>query len=181
MESEWSAGDALNFYAGILSFLGTIILGIVSIWQIKKANNISEQLLKKDLLETTDFIQLENKFEASFKHNNNTKITWTKHHKLDYSANILIELYWNNEKVVINTCQSCGGSPYAYFVQVGNKIQCQNCGNMFAIDELDNLVEDGCNPIAVEDKQTKDGIIIIGTNQLKELKGKFENWKGPKA
>lgn len=52
---------------------------------------------------------------------------------------------------------------------------------MFAIDELDNLVEDGCNPIAVEDKQTKDGIIIIGTNQLKELKGKFENWKGPKA
>lgn len=62
-------------------------------WQIKKANNISEQLLKKDLLETTDFIQLENKFEASFKHNNNTKITWTKHHKLDYSANILIELY----------------------------------------------------------------------------------------
>ena len=86
-----------------------------------------------------------------------------------------------NVKVVINTCQSCGGSPYAYFVQVGNKIQCQNCGNMFAIDELDNLVEDGCNPIAVEDKQTKDGIIIIGTKQLKELKDKFENWKGPKA
>ena len=27
-----------------------------------------------------------------------------------------------NVKVVINTCQSCGGSPYAYFVQVGNKI-----------------------------------------------------------
>lgn len=86
-----------------------------------------------------------------------------------------------NVKVVINTCQSCGGSPYAYFVQVGNKIQCQNCGNMFAIDELDNLVEDGCNPIAVKDKQIKDGIITIGTKQLKELKDKFENWKGPKA
>lgn len=80
-----------------------------------------------------------------------------------------------NVKVVINTCQSCGGSPYAYFVQVGNKIQCQNCGNMFAIDELDNLVEDGCNPIAVKDKQIKDGIITIGTKQLKELKDKFEN------
>ena len=87
----------------------------------------------------------------------------------------------NNVKVVVNTCQSCGGSPYAYFVQVGNKIQCQNCGNMFAIDELDNLVEDGCNPIAIEDKQTKDGVITIGTKQLKELKAKFENWKGPKV
>ena len=86
-----------------------------------------------------------------------------------------------NVKVVVNTCQSCGGSPYAYFVQVGDKIQCQNCGNMFSIDELDNLEEDGCNPIAVEDKHTKDGIITIGTKQLKELKTKFENWKGPKA
>lgn len=84
-------------------------------------------------------------------------------------------------KVVINTCQSCGGSPYAYFVQVGDKIQCQNCGNMFAIDDLDNLEGGGCNPIEIEDKKTKDGIITIGVEQLKELKGKFENWKGPKA
>ena len=86
-----------------------------------------------------------------------------------------------NVKVVVNTCQSCGSSPYAYFVQVGNKIQCQNCGNMFAIDALDDLVEDGCNPIAIEDKQTKDGVITIGTKQLKKLKNKFENWKGPKV
>ena len=86
-----------------------------------------------------------------------------------------------NVKVVINTCQSCAGSPYAYFVQVGNKIQCQNCGNTFTIDELDNLMEDGCMPIAIEDIQTKDDIITIGTKQLKELKDKFENWKGPKA
>lgn len=69
----------------------------------------------------------------------------------------------------------------AYFVQVKNKIQCQNCGNMFAIGELDNLEEDGCNPISIEDKQTKDKIITIGTKQLKDLKPKFENWKGPKA
>ena len=83
--------------------------------------------------------------------------------------------------VVVNTCQSCGGSPYAYFVQVGNKIQCQNCGNLFAIDDLDNLTPDGCNPIGVEDRTDKDGKITIGTEQLKQLKNKFESWKGPKA
>ena len=27
----------------------------------------------------------------------------------------------------------------------------------------------------------KDGKIIIGTDQLKQLKNKFENWKGPKV
>ena len=82
--------------------------------------------------------------------------------------------------VVINTCQSCGGSPYAYFVQVGNKIQCQNCGNYFAIDDLDNLTPDGCNPIGIENRTEKDGKIIIGTEQLKNIKNKFENWEGPK-
>ena len=34
-----------------------------------------------------------------------------------------------NIKVVINTCQSCEGSPSAYFVQIGDEIQCQNCKN----------------------------------------------------
>ena len=83
--------------------------------------------------------------------------------------------------VVVNTWQSCGGSPYAYFVQVGNKIQCQNCGNLFAIDDLDNLTIDGCNQIGVEDRTDKDGKITIGTEQLKQLKNKFENWKGPRV
>ena len=82
--------------------------------------------------------------------------------------------------VVVNTCQSCGGSPYAYFVQVGDKIQCQNCGNLFAIDDLDNLSTDGCNPIEIEEREDKDGKIIIGTKQLNKLKDKFENWEGPK-
>ena len=84
-------------------------------------------------------------------------------------------------KVVVNTCQSCGGSPYAYFVQVGDKIQCQNCGNYFAIDELDSLEEDGCNPIAVRERIDEDGVIKIGVEQLKELKDTFANWKGPKV
>lgn len=86
-----------------------------------------------------------------------------------------------NTKVVVNTCQSCGGSPYAYFVQVGNMIQCQNCGSTFAIDNLDKLIEDGCNPIPIENKEVKDGVITIGVEQLKILKNKFENWEGPKA
>ena len=83
--------------------------------------------------------------------------------------------------VVVNTCQSCGGSPYAYFVQIDDKIQCQNCGNLFAIDDLDKLSKGGCNPIEIEERTDKDGKIIIGTEQLNKLKDKFENWKGPKA
>ena len=82
--------------------------------------------------------------------------------------------------VVVNTCQSCGGSPYAYFVQVGDKIQCQNCGYLFNIDDLEDLDPDGCNPIGIEDRVDKDGDIFIGVEQLQALKDKFVNWKGPK-
>ena len=82
--------------------------------------------------------------------------------------------------VVVNTCQACGRSLYAYFVQVGDKIQCQSCGNLFNIDDLDNLSPDGCNPIGIEERNDVDGKIIIGTEQLKQLRDKFENWKGPK-
>ena len=52
---------------------------------------------------------------------------------------------------------------------------------ILAIDDLDNLTTDGCNPIGVEDRTDKDGKITIGTEQLKQLKNKFESWKGPKA
>lgn len=87
----------------------------------------------------------------------------------------------NQVKVMVNTCQSCGGSPYAYFVQVNDKIQCQNCGNLFEIDNLDNLVESGCNPIAISNKEENDQEIKIDIKELNELKPKFENWQGPKA
>lgn len=86
-----------------------------------------------------------------------------------------------NVKVVVNTCQSCGGAPYAYFVQVGNKIQCQNCGSMFDIDDLDNVSLGGCNPILLNSIQEKDGFLVIKSTELKELKSKFNNWEGPKA
>ena len=81
--------------------------------------------------------------------------------------------------VVINTCGSCGGSPYAYFVQDGNKIQCQNCGNTFLITELDNLETGGCNPIGIEKLEEKDDKFIIDHEEIEQYKDKFENWQGP--
>lgn len=41
-----SSGDLLNFYGALLSFIGTIVLGIVASHQSWKANRLSERLLK---------------------------------------------------------------------------------------------------------------------------------------
>ena len=87
----------------------------------------------------------------------------------------------DNVIVVLNTCQSCGGSPYAYFVQVDDDtIQCQNCGNLFKIDQLTELKENGCNPIGIENIEEEDTTIKISHTELEKYKDLFENWKGPK-
>lgn len=67
------------------------------------------------------------------------------------------------------------------FVKVGDAIQCQNCGNMFKIDELDSLELGGCNQIAIIDKKEKDGQITIISDELKALKSKFTNWQDSKV
>ena len=67
------------------------------------------------------------------------------------------------------------------FVKVGDSIQCQNCGNMFKIDELDSLELGGCNPTAIINKKEKGGQITIAPDELKALKSKFINWQGPRV
>lgn len=41
----WEAKDVLAFYGSFLSFLGTVVLGILALWQNKKANEINKKLL----------------------------------------------------------------------------------------------------------------------------------------
>lgn len=84
-----------------------------------------------------------------------------------------------NVRIVINTCQSCGGSPMAYFIQVGDKIQCQNCRSLFDIDSLGELEDGGCNPIGIENMTDDGEMIKISHTELEQYKEKFENWQGP--
>ena len=42
----WQPADALAFYGAYLSFVGTVVLGIVAIYQNKKAQDLNEQLQK---------------------------------------------------------------------------------------------------------------------------------------
>lgn len=39
-------------------------------------------------------------------------------------------------KLSYNTCQSCAGSPYAYFEVQDGLLVCRNCGNLFGFDTI---------------------------------------------
>lgn len=46
--AEWSAGDVLGYIAGFESLIGTITLGIVTVYQSSKANEVNERLAKEN-------------------------------------------------------------------------------------------------------------------------------------
>lgn len=51
----WKAEDALSFYGSYLSFVGTVILGIVAVYQNRKAHQLNEQMQK---LQQAQFVSM---------------------------------------------------------------------------------------------------------------------------
>lgn len=78
-------------------------------------------------------------------------------------------------RCALNTCQVCNGSPYAYFVQSGSVVVCQNCMNQFQLTEIGEA-RGGCNPMPITFEE-KDGYVLIATSDLDDNASKFANWK----
>lgn len=83
-----------------------------------------------------------------------------------------------NIRTAFNTCQICYSSGRGYYVQEGDALVCQNCGNVFTVDQVE-IESGGCNPwpIFAENKTETDESIEISYEFLKESKDIFENWK----
>jgi len=82
-------------------------------------------------------------------------------------------------RTAFNTCQVCSGSPKAYFMQSGNALQCQNCGNKFPMDKV-GLEAGGCNPVPIseQDRTVTNESIAISYDTLQANTGWFPaNWK----
>lgn len=81
-------------------------------------------------------------------------------------------------RTAFNTCQVCFGSGRGYYVQEGDALVCQNCGNRFGMADVE-VTRGGCNPvpIAESDKTVGDTSITISKEFLAEAKIIFANWK----
>ena len=84
----------------------------------------------------------------------------------------------NTIRTAFNTCQVCFGSGRGYYVQSGKHLVCQNCGNRFAMSEIE-VARGGCNPVPVtgENKKVSDNEIIISKEFLEESAIIFSDWK----
>ena len=82
-------------------------------------------------------------------------------------------------RTAFNTCQICNGSPLAYFVQQGNTLECQTCGNRFPMNRV-GIGAGGCNPVPIfdEDRTTTAESIMVSYETLQANAHRFPaNWK----
>lgn len=73
-----------------------------------------------------------------------------------------------NLRTAFDACQVCYSSGKGYYVQDGNYLVCQNCGNSFTIDQV-GIASGGCNPwpILDSDRTVTDDEIQISYDVLK--------------
>ena len=84
-----------------------------------------------------------------------------------------------NIRTAFNTCQVCYDSGRGYYVQSGDYLVCQNCGNRFTMNQVE-IESGGCNPWPIfdENKTVTADKISISYDFLVEAQGIFANWKG---
>lgn len=81
-------------------------------------------------------------------------------------------------RTAFNTCQVCNGSRKAYFVEQGDKVVCQNCGNAFGREDV-GVLSGGCNPypIFAEDREDSEEAVRIFYDFLSGAESLFTRWK----
>jgi len=81
-------------------------------------------------------------------------------------------------RTAFNTCQVCYSSGRGYYKVEGDTLVCQNCGNVFNFDQVEQ-VKGGCNPVPIlEENKTDDGTkLTISKEYLEQAKQIFANWK----
>lgn len=81
-------------------------------------------------------------------------------------------------RLAFNTCQSCGGSPYAWFEYLGgNILQCQNCGLTFPLDTVGATRAAGCNPVTITEFTVDGDTVTVPQSVLAANVQRFANWK----
>lgn len=80
-------------------------------------------------------------------------------------------------RTAFNTCQICFNSGRGYYKQEGNQLVCQNCGNRFEIEQVEQI-KGGCNPVPImkENKIEDETNITIPKDFLSQNKDLFSNW-----
>lgn len=95
--ADWNAGDLLGYFGDVLSFVGTIVLGYVSITQTEKANSLSDELVQLEWEKRKPFLDIipNQKYKLYFSNDNNMNQYIDK---FDFAEDLMIRPCYIREK-----------------------------------------------------------------------------------
>lgn len=151
-----------------------LVVGIV-LWNVKAGNQANES----DQASANKSVQTENGDVKIPLSNLSSKATFYDA-KLNGTKVELLAVKASDGSIhtAFNTCQVCYSSGRGYYVQEGDELVCQNCGNRFPINEV-GVTRNGCNPVPIlENERTMDkDSITISSTFLEKYVTIFKNWK----
>lgn len=87
----WGGSDVLAYYGAALSFIGTVILSTLALWQNQKANEINKILLDKELSDSVPFANINADIICKKTVMDKCATTWTNIHSIESTNVIFIE------------------------------------------------------------------------------------------
>lgn len=96
----------------------------------------------------------------------------------NYMEIIAIKSSDGSIRTALNTCQVCYDSGRGNYDQVGDKLVCNNCRNVFSIEDVE-IIRGGCNPIPITGKNKVEDVetITISGQFLNDNNFYFARWQ----
>lgn len=166
---------ALPIIAGVVVVAAAAVVAVTKLTAGTDNADSSSQAAEQSSVQAEQIIQTDGELRISAD-SLSEEITF-----VDYDSNgtamqlMLLKTSDGKIRCALNTCQVCYGSPYAYFVQSGDTVVCQNCRNTFSLDQIGDA-SNGCNPIPFEYSEDG-GDVVIDTAALDQYAPAFTNWK----
>ena len=92
---------------------------------------------------------------------------------------IVLKDHDGRARLAFNTCQTCNGSPWAWFEYLGNgELECQNCRQRVSSGMVGEEQARGCVPIPIIGFTENDnGTVTVPEQVLAEAVRFFTNWR----
>lgn len=129
LQSAWDSGDLLAYIAGFEAFIGTVSLGLVTVWQNQRAYNISDRMLEIEEQRILPYIDINREKSKVTKIDENTlKIKlWLT----NYSKYPVHNIYLSKTKLnirEIHELYNCDGVDNVINLQLSNLPEWQSNG-----------------------------------------------------
>ncbi len=138
----WGGSDVLAYYGAALSFIGTVILSTLALWQNQKANEINKILLDKELSDSVPFANINADIICKKTVMDKCATTWTNIHSIESTNVIFIENVSMTEEQVEKR----------HFIEYLLKFTCSDFSNSrikkaFLISDSIHFFDGNSNPV----------------------------------